>query len=104
MGAAARVKPFRVCPPAPARTPSHPGRRRPDGVGAAGHPARAPAVGRGCHGLPRDGDTHGGRHLPEDLIGVPWAWGALSSCSPRPHNSSRRPPSAGRRWRQPVIG
>ena len=89
-GAAARVKPFRVRPPAPARTPPHPGRRRPHVVGAAGHSARPPAVGRGCHGLPRDGDTHGGRHLPEDLTGVPWARGALSSYSPRPHNILRQ--------------
>jgi len=63
MGASALLKPLRACPPAPARTPPHPGRRRPLVVGAAGHSAQPSAVGRGCPGLPRDGDTHGGCHL-----------------------------------------
>jgi len=82
MGAAARMKPFRFCRPVPSRTPPHTGRRWPHVFGAAGHPARPPAVGIDCHRFPREGDKHCGSHLPEDPSGVPRAREHLVAAPP----------------------
>lgn len=82
MGAAARMKPSRVSPPVPSRTPTHTGRRWPYVFGAAGHPARPPAMGIDCHRLPRKVDKHGGSHRPKDLFGVPRAREHLVAAAP----------------------
>jgi len=89
MGPAARVKPFRVstpslraCQASPTSWPAVAPRRR------RGWPP-SPAACRGSR-LPWVSPSRGHPWRPpplEDLRGVPWARGALSSCSPRPHNT-----------------